>query len=180
MSRGCRNHYGLMREEKWDELRALHAQGMSRNAISREMGITNSVVSRTAEHLGLAFDRAATKAAMEARRIDLAERRSLLAEQFVAVAEDSLDRVYAETTVYAFGGKDNEYNDHTFDEAPIAERQKLVTTAAIAVDKSLKLVPADASSGVDEAKSMLGNLGQLLTAYSQSETDDSKAGSGEA
>lgn len=180
MTRGCKNHYGLMREELWPRLQELHAEGLSRNAISREMKITNSVVSRTAAHLGLTFDRSGIRVAMEARQADIAERRSLLAEQFTEIAEDSLDRVYVETTVFSFGGKDNEYNEHTFDEAPIAERKALVTTAAIAVDKSLKLLPADAGSGLDEAKSMLGDLGKLLTVYSRDadERDETADGGG--
>ena len=180
MSPGCKNHYGLMAEDRWDELRMLHSQGLGRNAISREMGITNSVVSRTAEHLELTFDRSKIRAAMEARKADLEERRSLIAERFQDIAEESLERVYQETTVFSFGGKDNDYNEHTFPQAPIAERQKLVTTAAIAVDKSLKLVPPEEASDLDQPKSMLGSLGEALTAFSraQDDTDPDDSGGG--
>jgi hypothetical protein len=166
-----------MSEDRWDELRELHARGLGRNAIAQEMGINSSCVSRTAEHLGLTFDRTKIRAAAEARKADLDERKSLIAERFMDIAEDSLKRVHQETTVYSFGGKDNDYNEHTFAEAPIAERQKLVTTAAIAVDKVMKLVPAEESSGLDAAKSMLGSLGEALTAFSrqQDETEGDEA-----
>ncbi|MFJ6559965.1 hypothetical protein ACIQMV_08790 [Streptomyces sp. NPDC091412] len=161
MSRLHTNHYGMMGKDRWDELRELHAQGLGRNAISREMGITNSVVSRTAAHLGLTFDRSKIQAATAARLADLAERRSLLAEQFHDVAEDSLDRVYQPTTVYAFGGKDNVYEEHTFEEAPAVERRALVSAASTAADRSLKLAPPETSGGgADDAKSMLGKLAQ--------------------
>ncbi|MYU24622.1 hypothetical protein [Streptomyces sp. SID8352] len=156
---------GTVGEGRFGEFRDLHAEGLGRNAIARAMKISQVVASRTAEHLGLTFDRSRIQAAAEARKADIEERRSLLAARFLDVAEESLDRVDEPTTVYAFGGKNNEYNEHVFDQAPIAERQKLVTTAAIAVDKSLKLVPAETSgSGADDAKSMLGKLAQGIAA----------------
>lgn len=158
---------GVMASSKWKRFRKLHTQGLGRNAISREMGICNAVVSRTAEHLELTFDRSRIEAATAARIADLAERRSLLAVQFTEVAEDSLDRIYKPTTVYAFGGAKNTYEEHTFDEAPAAERRALVAAAGTATDRSLKLAPAEASSNLDGAKSMLGNLGNLLSVYSQ-------------
>ncbi|MEU0979033.1 hypothetical protein ABZ488_07420 [Streptomyces griseus] len=159
--------HGTMGEDKFEEFLELHTQGLGRNAICRKMGLTASVVSRTAEHLGVSFDRSKIQAATTARLADLAERRSLLAVQFTEVAEDSLDRIYQPTTVYAFGGSMNTYAEHTFDEAPAAERRALVSAAGTATDRSLKLAPAEASSNLDGAKSMLGNLGNLLSAYSQ-------------
>jgi hypothetical protein len=162
---------GFLREELHDRIRELHAEGLGRNAIAREIGEAPVMVSRTVAHLKLTFDRTKIQAAADARRADVEERRSLLAERFVAVAEESLDRLARETTVYAFGGKANEYNDHIFGEAPIAERQKLITAAAIAVDKSLKLMPPVESAGLDDAKSMLGSLGAALTAFSRAEDE---------
>ncbi|MFJ6363440.1 hypothetical protein ACIQIE_19950 [Streptomyces globisporus] len=159
--------HGTMGEDKFEEFLELHTQGLGRNAICRKMGLTAAVVSRTAEHLGVSFDRSKIQAATTARLADLAERRSLLAVQFTEVAEDSLDRIYRPTTVYAFGGATNTYAEHTFDEAPAAERRALVAAAGTATDRSLKLAPAEASSNLDGAKSMLGNLGNILSAYSR-------------
>lgn len=169
---------GTMSPDRFEELRELHAQGLGRNQISRQMGITASVVSRTAEHLGLDFDRSKIVAATQARLADLAERRSLLAVKFHDVAEDSLDRIYRETTAFAFGGKDNTFNDHTFDEAPSADRRALVSAAGIATDRSLKLAPVEESSGLDAAKSMLGSLGEALTAFARAE-DERESGQSE-
>ncbi|MFD3638213.1 hypothetical protein [Streptomyces griseus] len=158
---------GTMARDRWDELRELHAEGKGRNVIAREMGIATGCVSRTAEHLGLTFDRTAIQAATVARLADLAERRSVIALKFTDVAEDSLDRIYQPTTVYAFGGSTNTYAEHTFDEAPAVERRALVAAAGTATDRSLKLAPVEASSNLDGAKSMLGNLGNILSAYSR-------------
>lgn len=42
-----------------------------------------------------------------------------------------------------------------------------MAAAGTAADRSLKLAPTEVSSNLDGAKSMLGNLGNLLSAYSQ-------------
>ncbi|MCZ4510412.1 hypothetical protein O3Q52_19910 [Streptomyces sp. ActVer] len=170
---------GTIGSERFDEFRELHAQGLGRNAIAREMGFAPVMVSRTAEHLGLTFDRSQIQAAADARRADVEERRSILAERFVTIAEDCLDRIYQPATVYSFGGKDNTYEEHEFDEAPVAERVKFLTGAAIAVDKSLKLAPPQESSGLDAAKSMLGSLGEALTAFSRAEDEREQQSEGD-
>lgn len=162
---------GTISPDRFGEFRELHEQGLGRNAIAREMGIAPVTASRTAEHLGLTFDRSKVRAAQMARLADLEERRSLLAVRFIDIAEDSLERIYKPTTVYSFGGKDNEYNEHHFEEAPSDIRQKLMTTAAIASDKSLKLAPPEAATGLDTAKSMLSSLGEALTAFSRAEDE---------
>jgi hypothetical protein len=165
MTKGCKNHYGLMAEARWDELRELHAQGLGRNAISRAMKITSSVVSRTAAHLNLEFDRSKIETATRARLADLAERRALLAEDLVSDAEKLRAQMWEPTLVYAFGGKDNVFASETLDEAPAADKRALMGTAGMAIDRSLKLAPLEVSGGSeDEAKSMLGNLFSGLAA----------------
>ncbi|MFB7707893.1 hypothetical protein [Streptomyces sp. NPDC056105] len=168
-----------MHEDRWDELRELHAQGLGRNAISREMGITNSVVSRTAAHLGLDFDRSRIQAATAARLADLAERRSLLAEDLMTDAERLRAQMWQPTLVYAFGGKDNTFESELLDEAPAAEKRALMGTAGMAIDRSLKLAPAEETSGVENAKSMLGSIGEALTAFSRTEDEREQQAEGE-
>ena len=162
---------GTTSEDRFDELRALHAQGMGRNTIAREMRLSQSCVSRTAEYLGLTFDRSRIEAATKARLADLAERRALLAEDLLGDAEKLRAQMWEPTTVYSFGGKDNTYEDHTFDEAPASEKRALMSTAGMAIDRSLKLVPAEESSNLDGAKSMLGSLGEALARYSREEDE---------
>ncbi|WP_329390246.1 hypothetical protein [Streptomyces sp. NBC_01716] len=145
------------------------------------MDRSGSTISGIADRLGLTFDRGPEVAsATAARQADLERRRQLLATRFIDIAEDSLERIYRQTTVFSFGGKDNEYNDHVFDEAPPAERVKLMTAAAIAVDKSLKLAPAESNAGLDAAKSMLGSLGAALSEYVRTEDETGGQGNGEA
>jgi hypothetical protein len=177
MTRLDSNHYGLMGEDKWPELQRLHAEGLGRNAISREMGITNSVVSRTAHHLGLTFDREKMRAATAARLADLEERRSLLAEDLVGDAERLRSEVWEPRTYWDWGGKDHDYDEREHDATP-ADKRALMSAAATAIDRSLKLAPAETSSDVAGAKSMLGSLGSALTAFSRGldEEDAAEAG----
>lgn len=152
---------GVMASSKWKRFRELHTQGLGRNAISREMGICNAVVSRTAEHLELTFERSRIEAATAARLADLAERRSILAEQLTSDAERLRKKLWEPTFVYAFGGAQNVYTSEPVDEPPPADKRSLMSTVGIAVDKSLKLAPVETSgSGADDAKSMLGKLAQ--------------------
>jgi len=158
-------------EEFHDRFRELHADGYGRNRIARELGFPPVQISRTAEYLELTFDRTRIQAATQARVADLAERRTILAELLMDDAEKLRAQMWEPTTVYSFGGKDNTYEDHVFDEAPAAEKRALMSTAATAIDRSLKLVPAETSSNLDGAKSMLGSLGEALAAFSRAEDE---------
>jgi hypothetical protein len=158
---------GTISPDRFDEFRALHAQGLGRNAIAREMGVAPVCVSRTAEYLGLTFDRSRIQAATEARLADLAERRSLLAEDLLDDAEKLRQRLWEPAVVYAFGGSANTYAEEHVSEPPPADKRALMATAATAIDRVLKLVPPEASSGADDAKSMLGKLAEGIAAIVQ-------------
>ncbi|MEU0160215.1 hypothetical protein ABZ154_15575 [Streptomyces sp. NPDC006261] len=166
--------HGVMAEDRWDELRDLHAEGKGRNVIAREMGIATGCVSRTAAHLGLTFDRTAIQAATAARLADLAERRSILAEELTSDAERLRTKLWEPTFVYAFGGAQNIFTKEPVDEPPPADKRSLMSTVGIAVDKSLKLAPAEANSGgADDAKSMIGKLAQGISALVNENGDNS-------
>lgn len=168
--------HGTMGEDKFDEFRALHAEGKGRNVIAREMGITPSVVSRTAEHLGLDFDRTKMQAATAARLADLAERRSLLAEDLISDAEKLRTRMWEPRLYWDWGGKDHDYDEKTADEPTAADQRALMGAAGMAIDRSLKLAPPEVSSGVDAAKSMLGGIGEALAALVRAEDELPDAG----
>ena len=166
---------GTISEDRFDEFRALHAKGLGRNAIAREMGIAPVVISRTAEYLGLTFDRSQIQAATEARLADLAERRSLLAEVLLDDAEKLRAQMWKPAVVYAFGGKDNVYTEEPVSEPPPADKRALMATAATAIDRSLKLVPPLEEAGVDNAASMLDNLAAgiaALAAHNRQQGED--------
>lgn len=169
-------------EDLRDQFRELHAQGYGRNRIARELDIPPVQVSRGAEAMGLTFDRSKIQAATEARLADLAERRSILAEDLLSDAEKLREEIWEPRTYWDWGGKDHDYDERTHDATP-GDKRALMGAAATAVDRSLKLVPAEQASNLDSAKSMLGSLGEALVAFTQQEDEQEAAeaaGDGEA
>lgn len=169
---------GTVREGRFDEFRDLHAQGLGRNAIAREMDIAKACASRTAEYLGLTFDRTQMQAATEARLADLAERRSQLAVDLIEDAERLREQMWQPAIIFSFGGKDNTYAEEHVAEPPSGDKRALMSTAGMAIDRSLKLVPSEVGGGADEAKSMLGTLAAGIAAMVQQggEIDGSEDG----
>jgi hypothetical protein len=140
--------------------RELHADGCGRNRIARELGFPSVQISRTAEYLGLTFDRSRIQAATEARLADLAERRSLLAEDLIGDAEKLRTQIWQPHLYWDWGGKDHDYDEKLADEPTPGDKRALMATAATAIDRALKLAPPieQQGSGSDDAKSMLGKL----------------------
>ncbi|MGW3305896.1 GcrA family cell cycle regulator [Streptomyces sp. NPDC001073] len=86
-------------DEDEERLRQLHADGVSRNEIARQMDWSVATITNHATRLGLSFDRSATRAATEARQVDLTARRQLIQEQLLDVAETALGRTQREYLV---------------------------------------------------------------------------------
>lgn len=139
----------------------LFDQGLGCNAIARELGVDSATVSRWAKKTGLSFDRSQVAAANEAHKVDLAAGRIRLAEKMLAASESMLDRIDDPYLVYAFGGKDNDYNEHKLESAPVEVRRNVITTAGITFDKLTRVVE-NSGAGADSAKSMLADLGRAL------------------
>ena len=158
-------------EELHDQFRELHAQGYGRNRIARELGFPPVQISRTAEFLELTFDRSRIQAATQARLADLEERRSLLAEDFTAAAEKALRQMNEPHLYWDWGGKDHDYDEKLADEPTPADKRALMSTAATAVDRSLRLVPMEGGASLDNAKSMLSGIGEALRAYTRAEDE---------
>ena len=139
----------------------LFDQGLGCNAIARELKVAPSTVSKWAKDTGRKFDRSQVAAANEAHRVDLAAGRIRLAEKMLAASESMLDRIDEPYLVYAFGGKENDYNEHELDTAPVEVRRNVITTAGITFDKLTRIVE-NSGNGADDAKSMLAELGRAL------------------
>lgn len=146
-----------------EQVRRLHAEGKTRNQIAREIGRSGSTVSKIARELDLSFERGPeVVAATEARRMDLAARRQQLAEALHQDAERLRAQLWEPCTIGAFGGKDNEWSQVDLDRPPFAEQRQILAATSIAVDKSLKLAPAEGGEGAEQVRSMLGTLGDVL------------------
>lgn len=136
--------------EKIAEIRALAAGGMSLTAIARQLKVSMSTVHKYAPPGS--FDRAAPAAAVKARQTDLAARRAQLAANLLEDAERLRAQMWQPGVVYAFGGKDNDYNEHSVAEPPAAEKRTLMQAATVAAAAHLRLVDHDVDNGVDEAR----------------------------
>jgi hypothetical protein len=79
-----------------ERLRQLHADGLPRNRIAQEMGWSLGTISNHARRLGLSFDREATRAATDARQVDLKDRRQRIQEQLLDLAERAIERTQRE------------------------------------------------------------------------------------
>lgn len=150
-----------------EAVRRLHAQGMSRNDIAREIGRSSSTVTKIATALGLSFDRAATAAATQARTADLAARRAALAEKLHDKAERLLAEIHAPHLYFDWGGKDHTFGKFQAPQPTAADKRALMGAVGLAVDRSLKLVPPRDDAAA-ESRSVLGDLmAGLLRNYTE-------------
>lgn len=90
--------------------------------------------------------RAMTEKAAQQTKISNADRRAALAKRLLQVAEHALDDMAEPTIVFSFGGRDNTYAEHELLEPDFAGRQKLMTIAAIALDKHLVIEKHDSEA----------------------------------
>ncbi|UUN29438.1 helix-turn-helix domain-containing protein [Streptomyces sp. FIT100] len=147
-----------------DQVRRLHSEGKSRNEIARTIGRSGSTVSKIARELDLSFERGPeVVAATEARRVDLAERRARFAESLHKSAERLHAQLFAPCTIGSFGGKDNVWSEQALDRPTFTDQRQILAAVSTAVDKSLKLAPAEGGDNAEDVRSMLGTLGTVLT-----------------
>ena len=141
-------------------LKTLHASGESLRACARQLGFAQSTVSKHGTRLGLTWDRSQTEAATVAKTADNRARRAALSARFLDEVEAALDDLDGPALVYRFGGKENLYSQSTIDQARLnpESRQRLLTSAAIAVDKHRILEQIDGDPGVEAGRSLLAGL----------------------
>lgn len=162
---------GPLSDETRDAVARLHGQGYGCNAIARELGISAGSVSKIARDRGLKFDRAATDLATRARTIDLAYTRTLLLQKMSVAASDLLDEIDGPYLVYAFGGRDNDYNEHLLDTPPVEVRRTALIAAGATVDRVAKYLDTRPDADLDEALSVLDRLEAELDAESEDPDD---------
>lgn len=120
--------------------REMHSREMSCRQIAKELGVAPSTISRWAEREGLSFDRFQTQAASRAHAIDLEATRMRLVAKSAHRSEQMLDILEDPFLVYNFGGKDNTYEEHTLEQAPVDVWQKAVQTAGMAIDRLTRII----------------------------------------
>lgn len=119
--------------------------GGKRNEIAREYGVGAGTVTKIAQDNDLAFDRSVTKNATRAKQADNAELRATTSRRLLVKANEFLDQMDAEHTVFNFGGKDNTFNSKVLPKPPVSDLRNLMTAAAVAIDKHLVIEKHDNS-----------------------------------
>ena len=137
--------------QRADVLR-LHGEGLSRNEIARQVGISTTSVSNICRTAGLTFSREQTQKATAAAQIDLAAGRIRLAGKMLALGERAIDRAFEPYTHITSDGEVEE-----LDEMPIADQQRAMTTAGIAFDKITRIVEKS-DTGLDQAAGVLDQI----------------------
>ncbi|AUS31700.1 helix-turn-helix domain-containing protein [Rhodococcus qingshengii] len=149
-------------DEDSRRLTELHAEGKSLHFIAGEIGRSKQTVSRYAKSLGLEWDRATTAKAAEAVHVDNKARRVALEERLLVEAQKIMDQLWEPTVVFAFGGKDNTYEEHTLTQPTFGDQKAIVQTATTAIRESTRLHEMNAGQNTDHAKSMLVQMQEAL------------------
>jgi|SRR6185503_2736156 len=149
-------------DETIAEVSRLAAAGVGRNEIARRLGISAGSV--TAHAPAGSFDRRKTAEAVKARQLDMAARRAELAANLLEDAERLRAQLWEPALVYAFGGKDNDYNEHTLEEPGFADKRAIISSVSTAMAAHLRLVDHDSDGGVAHAESVLD---QFMDAVAQ-------------
>jgi transposase-like protein len=138
---------GAKREAILADVRA----GKSCRQAARDHGVSAASVSKLAKDAGVngAFKRSQVKEAVEARAVDIRAERQATSARFLRKCNEFLDRTERPHLAFAFGGRDNTYNEHLLDEPPVDALRSLLTAAAIAFDKHLAQDKHDADDNHD-------------------------------
>lgn len=159
--------------------RELYEAGMSCRSIAAELDVAPSTISRWAKGEGLKFDRSQTAQAVRAHTVDLAAARMELAQRLMVSAFDALDELDGPYLVYNFGGKDNTYEEHTLDRAPVDVRAKVHQLAKQTFDSASRIVEHD-NGGLDEAVGLLDTLAAGFKAAADQYRSEAAGGTDEA
>ncbi|MGW0854166.1 hypothetical protein [Streptomyces sp. NPDC002690] len=115
-----------------ERLRQLHADGVSRNEIARQTGWSVGTITNHAQRLGLDFDRSATRAATDARQLDLKEQRQAVQQDLLTLAREQVARARSR---YLLTGmtQTGEVTAQWLDLPPARETKDLTTAATNAL-----------------------------------------------
>lgn len=133
-------------EERVEALRAYEQYGPRKAA--KNLGIPLSTVCLWARKAGARTVRSEkTRVAVEAKVNDNALARAELAGLLLQDARRLRDQLFTSTVAYNFGGKDNTFAEHELPEPDFRAKQAILTSIAIALDKSMALERFDAEGG---------------------------------
>ncbi|MEN6426118.1 MAG: helix-turn-helix domain-containing protein [Phycisphaerales bacterium] len=126
----------------------LLATGKSAYSIGKEVGHSQSTVCLIAKSIGHSFAKTNLAHAHEARAAYGAEWRADFASRLSAECDSFLESLHGEYLVYNFGGKENDYNEHTLDEPPTEAKERIVKSIRLAMQTVLDIARHDSDGGM--------------------------------
>lgn len=129
-------------------VRALHAAGMSQGGIARELAVSRWQVRKSGERLGLSWDTTITEVAVRASAEHARRDRDRLAERYLDLSHDFLDKV----------------EEYTADTNP-SHAWEALKSAATATDKLVALHALTARYPVDTAGESMQQAHDNLDAF---------------
>lgn len=152
-------------EDKRQRIIDLQKQGLSRNDIARQVGVSAGTVTNVCKANDLTFDRSSTEKATRARVADNKSRRAAIVSRLYGRSENILDRLEAPTFVYRMMGPEG--SEKIFDEdPPAADERSLATSIGIYLDKASKLEDYD-KSPADSAAAAESVVDKLMAGFVQ-------------
>ncbi|MFE9642103.1 hypothetical protein ACFYOC_24070 [Nocardiopsis alba] len=146
----------------------LHAKEVGKNEIERRLksnGLTRHMLDTISKEEGLQWDRSKTKKAVEQLKVKGQARRSLMADRYLEVAGDMLDKLNQPYQLQMLSNKTGLWETYTRDTPPAIEAEKFVRASDVAMKRHQELIEFDKADESDEAKSLLGNLQDALNKY---------------
>lgn len=140
----------------------LHGEGLSLNAIAKEMGRAKGTISKYAEAEGIDFDRGRTAKAAEAVHVDNKAKRVAAERELLDTFPDLIRQLFEPATVFSFGGAANTYAEHTLDKPTFADQKAIMQTIGTMFTTANKLAELNAGSSADHSKSMLVQMQAAL------------------
>ncbi|WP_404285419.1 hypothetical protein [Glutamicibacter arilaitensis] len=147
-------------------------------AVQKQLGIPKNTVASWAKASGVRTVRTSrTRAATEARSVDLKARRQELTGLLLEDAHRLRAQLWLPAKVINFGGKDNTLAETTLDEPLFVDKKNIMSSVNMALGSVIKLEAVDNDNGSANAKSMLERLAEQLQGVTLA--DDGFSGSSE-
>lgn len=148
-------------KKEWKQIDDLLPTGKSCRDIAEEVGRSPDTVSRRAKKKGHIFGRINAERACEARKWYCAESRAKIAARLEEEANLLIDDLHKPFIAFNFGGKENDYNEHHFDEPPTEAKFTIMRAVQSAIRTVTDIVKVDASSS-DGAQNQIAEYRNAL------------------
>lgn len=135
-------------DEERQRIVELFATGRSCNSIAKEFGRSTTTISTIAKEHGHVFGSPNLARAAEATKAYGAEWRADFAKRLSAECDAFLESLHGDYLVYNFGGKENEYNEHTLSEPPTEAKLKTAQAIRLSLQSIIDIARHDSDGGL--------------------------------